>query len=51
MNDIVPPLPPAIRDGYNWYGGSSEDFVEGGCRAYRHSRTQARRSRHRRVAT
>ena len=30
-NDIVPPLPPEIRDGYNWYGESSEDFVEGGC--------------------
>ena len=27
-NDIVPPLPPELPDGYNWWGGSSEDFVE-----------------------
>ena len=27
-NDIVPPLPPELPNGYNWWGGSSEDFVE-----------------------
>ncbi len=27
-NDIVPPLLPELPNGYNWWGGSSEDFVE-----------------------